>query len=210
MFNVFVTDDHAVLRKGVIGLLSGEADFRVVGESNNGRDTIRQLTHVRADVLLLDIKLPDMHGLDVLLHVSVHQPHLRTAIFTMFTDETLAVRCLKAGASGYLTKEMPPDQLVEAIRQVAKGGKCLAPTLAASAIMKWHESPDVLQHESLTDREFGIFLQIAAGTPLAKIAEDLRLSPSTVSSYRLRILKKMGMTTNAEIVRYVTQQQLIA
>ncbi|MBF0158643.1 MAG: response regulator transcription factor [Magnetococcales bacterium] len=210
MFKIFVADDHAVLRKGVVGLLTDTADFVVVGESDNGRDTIRHVAKTDVDVLLLDIKLPDMSGLDVLQRVLLDKPGLSVAIFTMFADETLAIRYLKAGASGYLTKEMSPDQLIEAIRHIAAGGKYLAPTLAANAVVKMQESHHVLPHQFLTDREFSIFLKIAAGMPLAKIADDLHLSPSTVSSYRLRILKKMAMSTNAELVRYAIQQHLIS
>ncbi|MBF0427565.1 MAG: response regulator transcription factor [Magnetococcales bacterium] len=202
---IFITDDHFVVRKGIAAILANETDIHVVGDSGSGRETIRQLTDHDVDILLLDISLPDMNGMDVLERIQVERPQLRVVIFTMFAEDSLATRFLNAGAYGYLTKEMSHEQIIDAIRQVAKGNQYVAPTLA----VKLQAKSQVMPHESLTNREFTIFLKIAEGFPLHAIADELHLAPSTVSTYRLRILEKMGMTTNADLVRYATQHQQI-
>ncbi|MBF0139932.1 MAG: response regulator transcription factor [Magnetococcales bacterium] len=210
MFKLFVTDDHAVLRKGILSLLANEPDFQVVGQSGSGRDTIRQVVKGDVDILVLDLGLPDISGLDVLQRVKLDKPAVKVVILTMFAGDDWALRCLNAGASGYLTKDMAPDHIVAAIRSIANGGKYLSPAVGALFMEKTFMKSGELSHQSLTNREFGIFLKLAAGVPIARIAEDLCLSPSTVSSYRLRILKKMGMANNADLVRYAAQHGLVS
>lgn len=210
MYKLFVTDDHAVLRKGILSLLANEPDFQVVGQSGSGRETIRLVFKEAVDILVLDLRLPDVSGLDVLQRIKLDKPEVKVVILTMFAGDDWAQRCLNAGASGYLTKDMSPDHIVGAIRTIACGGKYLAPQVGAHFMERSSSKNGELSHKSLTNREFGIFLKLASGAPIARIAEDFCLAPSTVSSYRLRILKKMGLANNADLVRYAVQHGLVS
>ncbi|MBF0271722.1 MAG: response regulator transcription factor [Magnetococcales bacterium] len=209
MFKVYLTDDHAILREGLKAMLNGDPELMVTNESATGKKTIRDLSKEEFNLLVLDIKLPDMDGLEVLQRVIQAQPKLRVLFLTLVADETLAIRLVRAGAAGYATKKMPPMQIVDAMRLVARGGRFLAPELAVKVVEKIFTGQEADLHEQLTNREYSIFLKLAAGMQITTIARELNLAPSTVSTHRIRILEKMNLTNNADLVRYAILRNLM-
>lgn len=209
MIKVLIADDHPIVRQGLRQILTDTTDMVVVGEAVNGQATLDQVHAGGWDVLVLDITMPDRSGFDILKEVKYAQPHLPVLVFSIHAEEQYAVRVLKAGASGYLTKENAPDELVKAIRQVMAGGKYISPALAETLAFNLDETTHHLRHEALSDREFQVMQLMAGGRTPAEIAETLSLSAKTVSTYRTRLLEKMDFKTNADIIRYAIENELI-
>ncbi|MBF0143422.1 MAG: response regulator transcription factor [Magnetococcales bacterium] len=209
MINIFIADDHAVVREGVKGILGREVDFRVVGEASNGAEALRWLLKNPCDVAVLDVSMPEGDGLSVLNQLRASGRTVAVVILTMYEESTLAMQFLKAGASGFLTKDSATEQLVQAVRKVAAKGKYLSPKLAERLVD--HLGDDSLRppHMKLSSREFEVFRHFASGKTLSQVANELRLSPSTVSTYRTRILEKMGMQNNAELTHYAIKNALV-
>jgi DNA-binding NarL/FixJ family response regulator len=208
MIKVLVADDHPIVRQGIQKIVDANADMRVVAESIDGPGTLDTAMHDGVDVVLLDLSMPGLDGLDVLKSLKRNRPKLPVLILTMHSEDQFAMRALKAGASGYLTKEAVPDELVRAIRTVVGGRRYISPTLGdrlAASFVSGEQSPP---HERLSNREYQVFRRIAAGRPAREISLELGLSVKTVATYRARILEKMEMKTNAELVSYTVRHHL--
>ena len=209
MIKVLIADDHPIVRQGLRQILSETADMAVVGEAVNAQEALDQVRVGGWDVLVLDITLPDRSGFDILKELKHVQPHLPVLMLSIHAEEQFAVRVLKAGASGYLTKENAPAELVKAIRKVVSGGRYISPSLAETLAFGLDTTTDRPRHETLSDREFQVMQLMASGKTLTEIAEELSLSTKTVSTYRTRLLQKMNLETNAEIIRYAIENRLI-
>ena len=208
MIRVFVADDHAVVRRGVRQILEDASDMIAAGEASTGREVLQAVRQHDYDVLVLDIAMPDANGLETLRQLRTLKPDLRVLILSMYPERQYAVRALKAGAAGYLTKESAPDELVAAIRKVALGGKyvtqSLAERLAAALGGELGKEP----HEALSTREYQVMRLLAAGKTVTDIATELSLSVKTISTYRTRILEKLDLRNTAEIIRYAFERGL--
>jgi two-component system invasion response regulator UvrY len=209
MIKVLIADDHPIVRQGLRQILSEIPDMVVAGEAVNGQEALDQVRAGGWDVLVLDITMPDRSGLDILRELKHQQPHLPVLVLSIHAEEQFAVRLLKAGASGYVTKENAPDELVKAIRKVVNGGKYISQSLAESLAFSLDVASDRPPHETLSDREFQVMQLMASGKTLTEIAEELSLSAKTVGTYRTRLLEKMNLKTNAEIVRYAIENGLV-
>lgn len=199
---VLIADDHAIVRQGLRQILSDTPDLTVSGEAENGVQAVQMVRAGEWDVVLMDVSMPDRNGIDALKIIKKEFPRLPVLILSMYPEEQYAIRALKAGAAGYLTKQSAPELLVTAIRQVASGKKYVSPSLAeelANAIGDDSERPP---HEKLSDREYQTLCMIASGKTPAEIAEALNLSVKTVSVYRARLLEKMNLRNNAELTHY--------
>ncbi|MCX8087059.1 MAG: response regulator transcription factor [Rhodocyclaceae bacterium] len=206
---VLIADDHAIVRQGFKQIFSETDDLEVAGEADDGVEALQLARQKEWDVFLLDVTMPNRNGIDTLKQLKKEFPRQPVLILSMHPEEQYAVRAIKAGASGYLTKQSAPEQLVTAIRQVARGKKYVSPAVAeqlANAISNDSEKP---LHELLTDREFQVFKLIAAGKPLTQIAEELNLAVATISTFRTRIIEKTGLKSNAEIIRYGLEHGLV-
>ena len=199
---VLIADDHAIVRQGLRQILSDTPDLTVAGEAENGVQAVQMVRTGEWDVVLMDVSMPDRNGIDALKLIKKEYPRLPVLILSMYPEEQYAIRALKAGAAGYLTKQSAPELLVTAIRQVASGKKYVSPSLAeelANAIGDDSERPP---HEKLSDREYQTLCMIASGKTPTEIAEALNLSVKTVSVYRARLLEKMNLRNNAELTHY--------
>jgi two-component system, NarL family, invasion response regulator UvrY len=206
---VLVGDDHAILRKGIKQILAEIPSISTVDEATNGQEVLALTARKLYDLVLLDISMPGRSGLDVLKQLRADRPRLPVLILSMHPEEQYALRALKAGASGYLTKESAPDELIAAVQKILEGGKYVSQSLAERFITELSKPSDKPLHELLSDREYQIFCMIASGKTVSEIAEELALSVKTVSTYRTRILQKTNLKTNAEITRYVIENKLI-
>ena len=209
MIRVLVADDHAVVRRGVLQILEETPDMVAAGEANTGREVLRQVQQHPCDVVVLDIAMPDGSGLEALKQLQTLQPDLRVLILSMYPEKQYAIRALKAGAAGYLTKESAPDELVAAIRKVAQGGRYITQTLAEKMATELGGEVERLPHETLSDREYQVMCLLAEGKTVSQAAAELSLSVKTISTYRARILEKLGLKNTAEIIRYALQQELV-
>lgn len=205
---ILVADDHALVRKGLIQLLARQHDFAEFGEAASAAEALALVTRQSWDILLLDLALPDASGLEVLQRVRELRPALPVLIVSMYPEDQLGERLLQAGASGYLTKEAAPEELVHAIRRLLRGQKYVSPALEAQMAER-PSGAQTSRHERLSAREFEVMLLLAAGRPIHIIARRLGVSPKTVTTYRARVLTKMRMATNAELTHYAVQQRLI-
>lgn len=206
---VLIADDHAIVRQGLRQILSETDDLLVAGEASDGVDAMHLAREQAWDVVLLDVSMPNRNGIDTLKMLRKEFPRLPVLILSMHPEEQYAVRALKSGASGYVTKQSAPEQLVTAIRQVAGGHKYVSPSLALKLADVIAENNDRPPHEILSDREYQILCLIAAGRPLTQIAEELNISVKTISEYRRRMLDKMKLESNAELIRYGVQHGLV-
>ncbi|MBV7535898.1 response regulator transcription factor [Duganella sp. sic0402] len=209
IIKVFIADDHAIVREGLKQILAETRDIVVAGEAENGLDAIKLFRKSECQVMLLDISLPDRNGIEVLKQIKKEKPELSVLMLSMHREDQYAIRSLKAGAAGYLTKQSAPKELVTAIRQVAGGLKYISPALAqelANHVGDDHEAP---LHETLSDREYQTLTMIASGKTVGTIAKELSLSVKTVSEYRARLLVKMKLKNSAELTHYAIKNQLI-
>jgi len=208
MIRILIADDHAVVRQGLIQIVSDTSDIVVSDEASNGREVLAKISKNKYDVVVLDVGMPDFSGLDILNEIKRENPELPVLMLSIYPEEQYAVRALKAGASGYLTKKVAPKELIRAIRKVYSGGKYITSTLAERLAFYLTED-EKPPHESLSDREFQVMFMIAEGKRVKDIAKALFISDKTVSSYKSRIFEKMGLTSNAELIRYAIKHGLI-
>lgn len=209
MIRVLIADDHAIVRQGLKQILAETSDMMVQGEAESGLEAVRMVREGEWHVVLLDISLPDKNGIEVLKQIKKEHPKLPVLILSTHAEDQYGLRALKDGASGYLSKQSAPAQLVTAIRQVASGRKYVSPELAeqlANAAGRDFERPS---HESLSDREYQTMCLIASGKTLTDIAAELSLSVKTVSVYRARLLEKMGLKNNSELTHYAMKNKLV-
>lgn len=209
IIKVFIADDHAIVREGLKQILAETRDIVVAGEAENGLDAVKLFRKADCQVMLLDISMPDRSGIEVLKQIKKEKPELAVLMLSMHREDQYAIRSLKAGASGYLTKQSAPRELVTAIRQVAGGLKYISPALAqelANHVGEDHEAPP---HDTLSDREYQTLTMIASGKTVGMIAKELSLSVKTVSEYRARLLVKMKLKNSAELTHYAIKNQLI-
>ena len=209
MLKILIADDHPVFRRGVRQIIAETQDMVVADEASNGFEVLKKIREDDYDVVLLDISMPGESGVDVLKQLRNEKPRLPVLMLTMHPEEQYAVRVLKAGASGYLTKESAPDELVAAIRKVSKGRKYVSSVLAEKLATIVQKSDKELPHENLSDREYQVMCMIASGKTVTEIAKELSLSVNTVSTYRSRILDKMKMKSNPELTHYAIKNQLV-
>jgi len=209
MIRILVVDDHALVRRGLIELLQRLPDPVAFGEAGTAAAAITLAFAERWDVVLLDLGLPDRHGLDVLRELHAARPQLPILILTMFPEDQLALRVLEIGAAGYLTKESAPEELLRAVERVMAGHKYLSPAMA-QAVADGLGGPPPAPHEQLSDRELEVLRLLAAGRPITAISRQLGLSPKTVTTYRARLLHKLRMKSNAELTFYATHHGLIS
>jgi two-component system, NarL family, invasion response regulator UvrY len=206
---VLIADDHAIVRAGLKQFLAEVPDITVAGEAGSGTEALELIRQGEWDVVLLDIAMPDMTGIDVLKRLRHDKPDLPVLILSIYPEEQYAVSMLRAGASGYLTKESAPEQLEQAIRKVATGHRYVSPALAELLALEVGGDAGRPAHETLSQREFQVFSKLAAGKAVSEIAGELCLSVKTISTYRARILEKMGMKNNAELTYYAIKNHLI-
>jgi len=209
MIRVLIVDDHAVVRQGLKRILDEAADIEVAGEACNGADALKKIHELKWDVMLLDISMPDKSGSDILKQVIAEIKDARILVLSMYEEDQYAVRLMKAGASGYLTKDIAPEQLVGAIRKVAEGKKYISSTLAELLLQECNSDSSMPLHSTLSDREFQVLKLIGAGKAVSEIAAILSLSIKTVSTYRTHILTKTKLKNNAEMTYYVIQNGLL-
>lgn len=209
MLRVLIADNHPVVREGLKQIFATTSDILLAAETSNGTETLWKVRQGNIDVVLLDISLPGPDGIEVLKQLKRERPRVPVLMFTIHPEADYAVRSLRAGASGYIVKDIAPAQLIEAVRQVGKGGRYITPAVAeqlAFVLLSDTQNP----HERLSDREFRVMCLIASGKTIAEIAAELGISPKTVSTYRGRILEKMNMRTNAELTHYAIQRGLVS
>jgi DNA-binding NarL/FixJ family response regulator len=206
---ILLADDHTALRRGLIEILSDEFAHTTFGETSTCSETLEAVTREKWDVLVLDIFMPGRGGLDVLREVCRQQPHLPVLVLSTAPEEQMAVRVLRAGAAGYLNKRVAPEELVKAVRKVASGGRYVSPNVAERLATEIENTTKPL-HETLSDREMTVLLQLVKGLTINEIADNLSLSPKTVSTYHTRIWDKLKVRTDAAMVRYAVEHGLVA
>jgi DNA-binding NarL/FixJ family response regulator len=206
---ILIADDHAIVCEGLKNVLVATRDLSFAGQAHTGLDAIKLARNSDADVMLLDISLPDRSGIDVLKQIKKEAPQLHILMFSGHREDQYAIRSLKAGAAGYLNKQCAPSDIITAIRQVASGLKYISPSLAQELANQIGENHDVALHETLSDREYQTLLMIAAGKTISDIAAELSLSVKTISEYRARLLVKMKLRNSAELTHYAIRHQLI-
>jgi len=209
MRRILLADDHEIVRKGLMDILTETFQPVEVDEARNGQEAVSKALKSPYDLVVLDIKMPGKNGLDALKEIKEHRPKLPVVILSMHPEDQLAIRAMRAGASGYLTKECASEELVLAIRKALKGERYISDSLAQILAVELDKDPDKLPHEILSDREYQVMVMIASGKPVGAIARELSLSVKTISSYRANILLKMGMKNNAEITHYAIRNNLV-
>jgi DNA-binding NarL/FixJ family response regulator len=209
MIRVCVVDDHAVVREGLKRIIAENPGMAVTAEAGDGHEALRVIQTQPCDVVLLDITMPNKSGLDVLKQLHTESPRLPVLVLSMHAEDQYAVRVLRAGAAGYLTKESAPAKLVQAIRKVVRGGRYVSPSLAEKLVFDLDTDSTKAPHEVLSDREYQVLCLIASGKTVTTIAEELALSVKTISTYRVRILEKLNMKNNAELTRYAIKEGLV-
>jgi len=206
---VLIADDHPVVRQGLRQMLAVESDLTVVGEARNGQEVVELSRRVTWEVAVLDYNMPGKNGLELIKELRQRYPGRAVLVLSMYPEDHYAVRALKAGAAGYLTKESAPEELVSAIRKVGGGGRYVTPTLGEKLALELEDNRGKPLHETLSDREYQVMWMIASGKTVRQIADELFLSPNTVSTHRTRILRKMGMKSNAELMHYAIAHHLV-
>ncbi len=206
---ILIADDHELIREGLKKVLQKEADLQVIGEAVNSAELFEQLNKKETDIIILDISMPGRSGLDSIAELKGIYPNIKILVLSMHPEERFAVRALKAGASGYMTKESAAHELVNAVRKIHGGGKYISSSLAEYLATEISMENNKQLHENLSNREYEIMILIGLGKSVGDIAEKLSLSVNTVTSYRSRIMEKMNMKTNAEIIRYAIKHQLV-
>jgi DNA-binding NarL/FixJ family response regulator len=209
MIRIFITDDHSLIREGLKKIINDEKDISIIGEAGNAKDTMSFVLSKNIDILILDLNLPDKSGLDLLKELKSLKPELKILILSMHPEDRFAMRVLRAGASGYITKESVGEELVRAIRKVYNGGKYVSESLAEMLAIEIQGGGDKPIHEILSDREFQVLQMIASGKTLAEISETLSLAVTTISTYRARVLEKLNLHSNAELIHYAITNKLL-
>ena len=206
---ILIADDHAVVRRGLKEILASEPDMDLVGEAKNGEETLELVRKLDWDVAILDFSMPGRSGVELIKEVKRQHPGRPVLVLSMLSEDAHAAQVFKAGGSGYINKESAGEELTAAIRKVANGGKYVSANFAEKLAMGLAPGAEKPLHESLSDREYRVMWLLASGRQINQIAAEMFLSPSTVSTYRARILKKLKLTDNAALVRYAVKQQLV-
>lgn len=209
MIRILVADDHTIVREGLKQIFLDTDDIEVTAEAKNAQEVIQKVEKCKFDVLLLDISLPGRSGLDVIKQVICLRPKIPILILSMHPEEQYAVRSLRAGAAGYLTKESASSELIQAIRTIVAGKKYITPSLAEKIVLELDQDNQRLPHFNLTDREYQVFIHIASGKTVREIAKGLHLSHKTINTHRANILRKMRMQNNAHLIRYAIKHNLV-
>jgi DNA-binding NarL/FixJ family response regulator len=209
MLKILVVDDHEVVRKGLMKVLAEALQPVKIDEAGNGQEAMSKVRKGEYELVVLDLKMPGKSGLDVLKEIKQHRPKLPVLILSMHPEEQFAIRAMRAGASGYLTKESAGDELVLAIRKALKGERYISDSLAQILAGELNSDPEKPCHEILSDREYQVMIMIASGKTVGTIAKDLCLSVKTISSYRANILLKTRMKNNSELTHYAIQNKLV-
>jgi DNA-binding NarL/FixJ family response regulator len=209
MIKIIIADDHPIVRAGMKQIISEASDLVVADEASDGHKLLDKIREENFDVVVLDITMPHMDGLDVLKQLKIEKPKLPVIVLSIHPEDQYALRVLKAGASGYVTKASAPDELINAIRKVFRGGKYISPSVAEKLVFQLDTQFEEMPHEALSDREYQVLCMLASGKTVTEIADELALSVKTVSTYRSRILEKMDMKNNAELIHYAVQNQLV-
>jgi two-component system invasion response regulator UvrY len=207
---ILLADDHVMFREGVKQLLSNTPDFAVVGEASDAAQVLEKAQRTECDVVILDISMPGRDGIEVLKQLKLSTPHCHVLILSMYPEDQYGFRAIKAGASGYLTKNRASAELIDAIRKVAGGRKYIGAELAEQLAIELEKDTDKPLHHKLSDREYQVMCLIASGKAVKEIARELALSVSSVSTMRNRLLAKLRMKTNAEITRYAIKHNLVS
>ena len=209
MIRILIADDHALMRAGLKRILKDEPDLKVVGEASNGFEVIDFVKKEEVDFIVLDLTMPGKNGLEVIKELRHINKNIQILILSMHPEDRFAVRALKSGASGYMTKESAPDELVNAIRKIVSGRKYISPLLAEKLVSDFGDDSGKQPHEMLSDREHEVFIMIASGKKITELAEVLSLSSATVNTYRARIFDKMKIKSNVELTHYALTNKLI-
>jgi DNA-binding NarL/FixJ family response regulator len=206
---ILIADDHAVVRRGLVEILASEHDMEVVGQAKNGDEALELVRKLDWDVAVLDFSMPGRSGIELIKEIKRRHPGRPVLVLSMLPEEAHAAQVFKAGGSGYINKESAGEELTAAIRKVANGGKYVSANFAEKLATDLAPDAEKPLHESLSDREYRVMWMLASGKQINQIAAEMFLSPSTISTYRARILKKLKLTDNAALVRYAVKQQLI-
>lgn len=209
MIRVLLADDHAIVRAGLKEILADTGDITVAAEAANGQEVMARVRGADFDVAVLDMSMPGRSGIELIKQVKDEKPRLRILVLTMHSEEQYAVRAFKAGASGFLTKEAAAEQLVAAIRRIAAGGAYVSPETAERLVLNAAPRAEAAPHTLLSDREFQVLQMIAGGSTVGEIARRLSLSVKTVSTHKTRVLHKMGLANQAELIRYALEHKLL-
>lgn len=208
MIRVLIADDHVIVREGLKRILEEDGDISLVAEANSGHQAVSLTRSEHPDVVVLDISMPERSGLDALADIRKAHPGVKVLMLSMHPEEQYAIRCLRQGADGYMTKESAPDLLLNAIHKIKAGGKYISPSLAEKLAVNLNQSDDQPRHELLSERELQVLTLIGSGRTASEIATELCVSIKTVSTYRSRILEKMSMENNAQLMRYAIEYKL--
>ncbi len=209
MIRIVVADDHTIVREGLKQILASASDLEVVGEASDGHEAMSRVRELEFDLLLLDMSMPGKSGIELIKQVHAEKPKLKVLVLSMHEENQYAVRAIRAGASGYLTKESASRELVDAIRKIASGGAFISAEVAQQLALGAMPDAQGPLHGSLSDREYQVFMMIAAGKSISDIAENLNLSVKTVSTHKANLLAKMNMTTTGELIRYAITHGLV-
>ena len=209
MIRVLIADDHAVVRLGLKQILTEDPEIIIKDDVSNGADALDKIRKNQYDILILDISMPGINGLDVLREVRSSSPDLPVLILSIHSEDQYAVRVLKDGASGYMTKEAAPSELINAVKSIISGHKYINSSIAEKLALYIETDKKIKGHELLSDREYYVFCKLASGISNKQIASVLGLSAKTISTYRTRILKKMGFETNAQLTHYAIKEHLL-
>ena len=209
MIQILIVDDHAILRRGLQEILEREFRDVRIGGAGTAEQALTQLDSEKWDLVILDITMPGRSGVDVLRNLKALRPKLPVLVLSMHPEDQYGKRVLKAGASGYMNKESAPEELIKAVRKLLSGGRYVSPTLAETLAVDLGRDDGTPAHERLSDREFEVLRKMASGKTVGQIAQELHLSVPTVSTYRARILEKMGMSNTAELIRYAVSHHLV-
>jgi two-component system invasion response regulator UvrY len=209
MIQILIVDDHAILRRGLKEILEREFRDVSIGGAGTAEEALTQLDSEKWDLVILDITMPGRSGVDVLRNLKALRPKLPVLVLSMHPEDQYGKRVLKAGASGYMNKESAPEELIKAVRKLLSGGRYVSPTLAETLAVDLGRDDGTPAHERLSDREFEVLRKMASGKTVGQIAQELHLSVPTVSTYRARILEKMGMSNTAELIRYALSHHLV-
>jgi DNA-binding NarL/FixJ family response regulator len=209
MIRLLLADDHAMVRAGLRELLSDTGDIEVIAEAASGEEVLAAIRQTEFDVLVLDMSMPGRSGIELIKLVKAERPRLRVLVLSMHSEDQYAVRALRAGASGYLTKESAPEELLTAIRRIGAGGAYVSPETATRLVLDNAAPGAAKPHSLLSDREFQVFRMIAQGRSVSEIAASLTLSVKTISTHKTRILQKMGASNQTDLVRYAMRHHLV-
>ena len=210
MINAIICDDHKIVREGLSKIISNFPDINILADDiSSGEELLQRLRNMQPDIIVLDVSLPGRSGLEVLKQVKIFYPDIKVLVLSMYPEDQFAIRMLKAGASGYLHKDSAPEVLIDAIRTIHQGGEYLSPAITKLLYREMNNKNQELPHKQLSDREYEVFLAIGEGKPNNQIASQLSLSAKTISTYRSRILTKMNMDNNSDIIKYILLHNLL-